>query len=246
MRYHVRPRPSDRRARPARTGGRHRGRDGARRPGFRTVVTVTGTAAVALTVAAGAYLASTAGGPAVGGPAAAVSPAPVTAPVPVPVPVRVEAEPEQARAQLSERRPVVVPGGGTAAARKSERFVREVVALTNAERTRAGCRPLRSDKNLRTAAQGHAADMAARGYYEHMSPEGRDAGDRMKGAGYAWSTWAENIHRGPKTPARAVADWMGSSGHRANILNCSLKDIGVGVAVTSNGPWWVQNFGVKR
>ncbi len=76
MRYHVRPRPSDRRARPARTGGRHRGRDGARRPGFRTVVTVTGTAAVALTVAAGAYLASTAGGPAVGGPAAAVSPHP--------------------------------------------------------------------------------------------------------------------------------------------------------------------------
>ncbi|MGW3558343.1 hypothetical protein ACWDNT_13390, partial [Streptomyces sp. NPDC000963] len=114
-------------------------------------MTVTGAAAVALTVAAGAYLASTAGGPAVGGPAAAVSPAPV--PVTAPVPVRVEAEPEQARAQLSERLPVVVPGGGTAAARKSERFVREVIALTNAERTRAGCRPLRTDKNLRTAAR---------------------------------------------------------------------------------------------
>ncbi|MEW5658139.1 CAP domain-containing protein [Streptomyces cinereoruber] len=236
MRYHVRPRPSDRPARPPRAAGRHR-------PAFRTAVAVTGTAAVALAVAAGTYLASTAGGP-----ASAVSPAPVTVPVPVPVPVRVDPEvrPEQARAQLSERRPVLVPGGGTAAARKSERFVKEVVALTNTERTRAGCRPLRVDKHLRAAAQGHAADMAARGYYEHMSPEGRDGGDRMKGAGYAWSTWAENIHRGPKTPARAVADWMGSSGHRANILNCSLKDIGVGVAVTSNGPWWVQNFGAKR
>ncbi|MFC8014675.1 CAP domain-containing protein [Streptomyces cinereoruber] len=234
MRYHVRPRPSDRPARPPRAAGRHR-------PAFRTAVAVTGTAAVALAVAAGTYLASTAGGP-----ASAVSPAPVTVPVPVPVRVDPEVRPEQARAQLSERRPVLVPGGGTAAARKSERFVKEVVALTNTERTRAGCRPLRADKHLRAAAQGHAADMAARGYYEHMSPEGRDGGDRMKGAGYAWSTWAENIHRGPKTPARAVADWMGSSGHRANILNCSLKDIGVGVAVTSNGPWWVQNFGVKR
>ncbi|MFC7964718.1 CAP domain-containing protein [Streptomyces cinereoruber] len=234
MRYHVRPRPSDRPARPPRAAGRHR-------PAFRTAVAVTGTAAVALAAAAGTYLASTAGGP-----ASAVSPAPVTVPVPVPVRVDPEVRPEQARAQLSERRPVLVPGGGTAAARKSERFVKEVVALTNAERTRAGCRPLRADKHLRAAAQGHAADMAARGYYEHMSPEGRDGGDRMKGAGYAWSTWAENIHRGPKTPARAVADWMGSSGHRANILNCSLKDIGVGVAVTSNGPWWVQNFGAKR
>ncbi|MFC8265935.1 CAP domain-containing protein [Streptomyces cinereoruber] len=234
MRYHVRPRPSDRPARPPRAAGRHR-------PAFRTAVAVTGTAAVALAAAAGTYLASTAGGP-----ASAVSPAPVTVPVPVPVRVDPEVQPEQARAQLSERRPVLVPGGGTAAARKSERFVKEVVALTNAERTRAGCRPLRADKHLRAAAQGHAADMAARGYYEHMSPEGRDGGDRMKGAGYAWSTWAENIHRGPKTPARAVADWMGSSGHRANILNCSLKDIGVGVAVTSNGPWWVQNFGAKR
>ncbi|MFC7921356.1 CAP domain-containing protein [Streptomyces cinereoruber] len=234
MRYHVRPRPSDRPARPPRAAGRHH-------PAFRTAVAVTGTAAVALAAAAGTYLASTAGGP-----ASAVSPAPVTVPVPVPVRVDPEVRPEQARAQLSERRPVLVPGGGTAAARKSERFVKEVVALTNAERTRAGCRPLRADKHLRAAAQGHAADMAARGYYEHMSPEGRDGGDRMKGAGYAWSTWAENIHRGPKTPARAVADWMGSSGHRANILNCSLKDIGVGVAVTSNGPWWVQNFGAKR
>lgn len=39
---------------------------------------------------------------------------------------------------------------------------------------------------------------------------------------------------------------MNSPGHRANILNCSFKDIGVGVTLTSNGPWWVQNFGVKR
>lgn len=39
---------------------------------------------------------------------------------------------------------------------------------------------------------------------------------------------------------------MNSPGHRANILNCSFKDIGVGVTLTANGPWWVQNFGVKR
>ncbi|MET9678583.1 CAP domain-containing protein [Streptomyces sp. NPDC006482] len=133
-----------------------------------------------------------------------------------------------------------------AAAGKGSEFVQEVVALANAERRKAGCGPLRSEGHLRTAAQGHADDMAERDYYEHDSPEGRDAGDRITGAGYTWSTWGENIHRGPKTPARAMEDWMDSPGHRENILNCSFKDIGVGVTLTANGPWWVQNFGAKR
>ncbi|MGW0121205.1 CAP domain-containing protein [Streptomyces sp. NPDC003327] len=135
---------------------------------------------------------------------------------------------------------LAVAAGGAAG-----QFVQEVVALANAERAKAGCRPLRSEKRLRSAAQGHADDMAARGYYQHDSPEGRDAGDRIRAAGYRWSTWAENIHRGPRTPARAMEDWMESSGHRANILNCSFDEIGVGVALTANGPWWVQNFGSR-
>ncbi|MFH8838133.1 CAP domain-containing protein [Streptomyces sp. NPDC017868] len=140
---------------------------------------------------------------------------------------------------------VSVPHGSTAA-EKAARYVQDVVALANAEREKAGCGPLRSESHLRAAAQGHADDMAERDYYEHHSPEGRDAGDRMSGAGYAWSAWGENIHRGPKTPARAMEDWMDSPGHRANILNCSFRDIGVGVTLAANGPWWVQDFGVRR
>ncbi|MFC8172441.1 CAP domain-containing protein [Streptomyces sp. NPDC057325] len=242
MRYHVRPRPSDR---SARADGRHRGRGGARRrPGLRTVVAVAGAAAVALTVATGTYLASTAPG----GPAAAASPAPASTPAAVPVPVRTgpEAGPGQARAQLRERLPLLVPGGGAAGTGRAERYAGEVVALVNAERAEAGCRSLHSERRLRAAAQGHADDMAARAYYAHSSPEGRDGGDRMRSAGYAWSTWAENIHRGPATPARTVAEWMESPGHRANILNCAFKDIGVGVSLGADGPWWVQNFGARR
>ncbi|MFF3771485.1 CAP domain-containing protein [Streptomyces sp. NPDC002232] len=138
------------------------------------------------------------------------------------------------------------PHRAQAATGKDPRYVRDVVALANAEREKAGCGPLRSERRLRAAAQAHADDMAARDYYEHHSPEGRDAGDRISGAGYAWSTWGENIHRGPKTPAKAMEDWMDSPGHRANILNCSFKDIGVGVALAANGPWWVQDFGARR
>ncbi|WP_426362511.1 CAP domain-containing protein [Streptomyces sp. E-08] len=138
------------------------------------------------------------------------------------------------------------PHRAPAAAGRAARYVQDVVELANAEREKAGCGPLRSEGHLRAAAQGHADDMAARDYYEHHSPEGRDAGDRISGAGYTWSTWGENIHRGPKTPERAMADWMDSPGHRANILNCSFRDIGVGVDLAANGPWWVQDFGARR
>ncbi|WP_187645524.1 CAP domain-containing protein [Streptomyces sp. TRM49041] len=122
-------------------------------------------------------------------------------------------------------------------------YIRRVVELVNAERAKAGCGAFRVNSRLQAAAQGHADDMAARDYYEHDTPEGRDAGDRMEAADYRWRTWGENIHRGPKDPATAVRDWMKSPGHRENILNCSFKDIGVGVNLRSNGPWWVQNFG---
>ncbi|MFF1478381.1 CAP domain-containing protein [Streptomyces sp. NPDC058301] len=127
---------------------------------------------------------------------------------------------------------------GTAAS-----YVQQVVDLANAERAKAGCSPLKADRRLNTSAQAHADDMAARNYYEHNSPEGRNAGDRMSAAGYGWHKWGENIHRGPKSPADAMRDWMNSPGHRANLLDCGFKDIGVGVNLSGNGPWWVQNFG---
>lgn len=40
-----------------------------------------------------------------------------------------------------------------------------------------------------------------------------------------------------------MRDWMNSPGHRENILDCGFKDLGVGVNLRANGPWWVQNFG---
>ncbi|MGW0465156.1 CAP domain-containing protein [Streptomyces sp. NPDC003027] len=126
------------------------------------------------------------------------------------------------------------------------RYVDRLVSLANTERAKAGCAALRSDARLRKAAQAHADDMSERDYYDHDSPEGRNAGDRITAAGYSWSTWAENIHRGPKTATQAMREWMDSEGHRRNILNCSFKDIGVGVRFSPNGPWWVQNFAAKR
>ncbi|NXY92977.1 sigma-70 family RNA polymerase sigma factor [Streptomyces sp. BR123] len=121
----------------------------------------------------------------------------------------------------------------------------QVVALVNAERVKAGCGPLKDDAQLRTAAQRHSDDMASRDFFAHTSPDGSDPGDRTTAAGYRWSTYGENIAKGQQTPESVMDSWMNSPGHRANILNCSFKDIGVGVHRGSGGPWWTQNFGAR-
>ncbi|MDH2390981.1 CAP domain-containing protein [Streptomyces sp. HNM0663] len=135
------------------------------------------------------------------------------------------------------------PDTGTGGGGGDASLARQVADLANQERAKAGCAPLRVDSRLQAAAQAHADDMAARNYYEHTSPEGKSAGDRMEAAGYDWRTWGENIHKSPKDARTAMRDWMDSPGHRENILNCEFKDLGVGVNLSSNGPWWVQNFG---
>lgn len=121
-----------------------------------------------------------------------------------------------------------------------------IADLVNAERIKAGCARLSVDARLEKAARAHADDMAARGYYRHTGPDGRDGGDRMAAAGYAWSRWAENIHKGPTDPAAVVSDWMRSPAHRDAIVNCSFEDMGVGVNHGAGGPWWVNDLATRR
>ncbi|MFF4399736.1 sigma-70 family RNA polymerase sigma factor [Streptomyces sp. NPDC001480] len=124
--------------------------------------------------------------------------------------------------------------------------VAQVVALVNKERSAAGCGPLTEDPQLEVAAQRHSDDMAARHFFDHTNPDGADPGQRITAAGYRWSTYGENIAQGQQTPQAVMDSWMNSPGHRANILNCSFKDIGVGVHKGSGGPWWTQDFGAKQ
>ncbi|MFF4958906.1 sigma-70 family RNA polymerase sigma factor [Streptomyces sp. NPDC001222] len=121
----------------------------------------------------------------------------------------------------------------------------QVVALVNKERAAAGCGPLTENGQLGQAAQAHSDDMAARNFFAHTNPDGADPGQRISAAGYRWSTYGENIAEGQQTPEAVMNSWMNSPGHRANILNCSFKEIGVGVHRGSGGPWWTQDFGAK-
>jgi RNA polymerase sigma factor (sigma-70 family) len=121
----------------------------------------------------------------------------------------------------------------------------EVVALLNQERAKAGCAAVTTNGQLRTAAQRHSEDMIARGYFDHTNPDGDGPGERVTAAGYKWSTYGENIAAGQSSPAAVMETWMNSSGHRANILNCSFKEIGIGIAGPSGGPHWTQVFGAR-
>lgn len=128
-------------------------------------------------------------------------------------------------------------GGGAAASAEST-----AVSLTNAQRAAHGCSALRVDTRLRTAARSHSADMRDRNYFDHNSLSGRTPWDRIKAAGYT-TPGAENIAKGYATAEAVVQGWMNSPGHRANILNCGLKAVGIGVAYGLGGPWWTQDFG---
>jgi uncharacterized protein YkwD len=119
-----------------------------------------------------------------------------------------------------------------------------VLNLVNQERAKAGCNALTADSRLAKAAKAHSADMAARNYFDHSTPEGVTADTRVTSAGYRWSAVGENIAMGQKDPASVMAAWMNSAGHRANILNCDYRNLGVGLAYNaSNTPYWTQDFG---
>ena len=130
----------------------------------------------------------------------------------------------------------------TPASGATAQYAQQVVDLVNAQRSQHGCGPLSAEPRLAAAARSHSEDMADRGYFSHASPEGEHADHRIEAAGYHWSSWGENIARGQKDPAAVMDAWMNSPGHRANILNCSFQQIGVGVRTGSGGPWWTQVF----
>jgi uncharacterized protein YkwD len=119
-----------------------------------------------------------------------------------------------------------------------------VVRLVNSERGKNGCAPLTVNAELTRAAQDHTSDMAAHRTMSHTGSDGSSPGDRITAAGYSWRSYGENVAYGYGTPESVMTAWMNSPGHRANILNCAFKEIGVGYA--QPGSYWTQDFATAR
>jgi uncharacterized protein YkwD len=125
----------------------------------------------------------------------------------------------------------------------------QVVAEVNAERRANGLSALQLDGRLQDAAQSLACDNANRKAVSHVSANGAQLQGRLRGVGYRFTAASENTQRGAGSPGEVVSWWMGSSGHRANILTSGIGDIGVGIAI-SDAPdsrvHWVINMGASR
>ena len=138
---------------------------------------------------------------------------------------------------------------GAEAAGSSSGAAAEMASMTNQERQRAGLPAFNVSPLLMRAAQLHADQMASLGQMAHVLPGARypEPDDRLAAVGYRWQAYAENVAYGQPSPASAISSWMESSGHRANILNPGLKELGTAVAYgAGRRPYWVQVFGNPR
>ncbi len=118
-------------------------------------------------------------------------------------------------------------------------LVQRIVDLTNAQRTLVALRPLDRDHGLSEAARSHSEDMLRRAFFDHVNPDGESPAERVDRIAHVragavgeniWQWSASGQQPSDALMAQAVADWMGSAAHRANILRPSYTRFGVGAA----------------
>ena len=119
----------------------------------------------------------------------------------------------------------------------------QVVNLVNAERAKAGLKPLKADWELARVARFKSEDMRDNRYFDHNSPIYGTPFQMMKSFGINYRSAGENIAAGQTTAESVMQAWMNSSGHKKNILSPTFTHIGVGYAKGgSYGHYWTQQF----
>lgn len=130
---------------------------------------------------------------------------------------------------------------------------RELLAVVNATRAKAGCAPLRVNDKLMAAAQIHARAMAEQNFFGHTGKDGSKPSTRLKRQGYAFRKVAENIAGGQPNAAGVLESWLQSPPHRRNIRDCALTETGVAMVYQADDKpikgqqqplryYWVQLF----
>ena len=119
-------------------------------------------------------------------------------------------------------------------------YEHEVVRLVNEIRQQNGLKPLIENWELSRVARYKSQDMLDNRYFSHTSPTYGSPFQMIKAFGLSYRTAGENIAKGYASPQAVVNGWMNSSGHRANILNVSYTQIGIGYV--AHGNYWTQMF----
>ena len=108
---------------------------------------------------------------------------------------------------------------------------------------------VRWNNALALAARRHAEDMARYNYFSHDGDDGSTPAQRLVRAGYRYRSMGENIAGGQQTPEAAVAGWLRSPSHCANLMDPKFTEMGIDYAVSKTsrlGVYWVQEFGTPR
>jgi len=211
---------------------------GAMKP--RTTSTLAGLCALVLLAGCG------------GGSGGADAPAAAAPPPPAPSP------PASPTAPTPPAPPPTV--SGTRATCNLANFASEAIRLVNQHRAAgASCGSRGSfpaapalawNDALTQASLVHSDDMMANNFFSHTGSNGSSAGDRATAAGYVWRTWGENIAAGQPSVANVVQAWMASPGHCANVMNASMRDIGLacvsGGAANTYRTYWTMTLGAAR
>jgi len=164
-----------------------------------------------------------------------------------------------------------VPDGPPLFTKAADDFEQLVVESVNQERwTNGQLAPLKRVTELDSSSELHSSNMDTRNFFAHCDLDtGTSPSDRAIAAGYGVGA-AENIAAGYSTPSAVMTGWMGSTGHRNNILSTSHREIGVGYVLAASdtnnirvdfnsncvadttppnaGPYyhyWTQNFGAR-
>lgn len=105
---------------------------------------------------------------------------------------------------------------------------------TNTQRQARSLGALALNSQLSGAAQAKADDMAAKNYWSHQTPEGKQPWDFIESAGYKFQKAGENLAYGFSTNTTTVSGWMNSQSHKDNLLDESFLEVGFGIANMSN------------
>ena len=148
------------------------------------------------------------------------------------------------KATTTTTKATTTPTAATTTTPTTEDLCLQVAAIVNQERAANGVAPLTYDTELAKLAQIRAQELTVS--FSHTRPDGTMCIELMTQNGISYRAAAENIAYGQRTPEQVMNSWMNSEGHRKNILNADLKNIGVGCYEKNGTKYWVQLFVTRK
>jgi uncharacterized protein YkwD len=114
----------------------------------------------------------------------------------------------------------------------------------NDQRRERGLKPYKRTTALDRSSENQACDMARHDYFAHSRPGGPKLGARMKQAGYRFRAGGENLAYTRQLAVGSAASlWRNSPPHWGNIVDPSMRDIGIAVVTDGERVLWVMNVG---